>query len=228
MGKICKGIRRYPRTISRDKYLIVNENYKSINGEGPLQGYPTVILRLTGCNLRCVYCDTKYSYFEGKRIHFDEILKRISAFKIKNILITGGEPLCQPLIIDLCSILLKKNFIVSIETNGSFPLDEIPKDVLKIVDVKTPDSGSFDSFFEKNLKYLNRKDCLKFVLISEKDYRWAKNFIKKNNIKSQIFFSPVYKKLPMEKLVEWVLKDNLNVRISFQLHKYIWGERRGV
>ncbi len=228
MKKKFKGVDRYPLIVSKQSFLIVNEIYKSINGEGPLQGFPTVILRLTGCNLRCGYCDTKYSYYKGERISFKNALKKITSLKSKSVLITGGEPLCQNSIFEFMKILIEKNYLVSLETNGSYPLDEVPAKVLKIVDVKTPDSGSFGSFLEKNIKYLDKKDCLKFVLLSEKDYKWAKNFIKKNQIKCQIFFSPVHKKLPLKKLAEWVVKDNLNVKISFQLHKYIWGKRRGV
>lgn len=230
MKKIVKGLKRYPKPNQAETvFLLVNEIYKSINGEGPLQGYPVVILRLTGCNLRCEYCDTKFAYYEGKKVSFNRLLEKISSFKIKSVLITGGEPLCQSSVIDFCNLLLKKGYEVSLETNGSFPLGEIPKKIIKIVDVKTPDSGFENSFIEKNLLCLDKKDCLKFVLSSEKDYNWAKNFLRrKKNLKCQIIFSPVYKKLPLKKLAGWIIKDNLYVKISFQLHKVIWGERRGV
>jgi 7-carboxy-7-deazaguanine synthase len=230
MKKVLKGLNRYPKTKeANETFLLVNEIYKSINGEGPLQGYPVVIVRLMGCNLRCSYCDTKYAYYEGERISFNELLKKISSFKTKSVLLTGGEPLCQSSVIDFGGLLIKKGYEVSLETNGSYPLGEIPKKIVKIVDVKTPDSGFKDSFIERNLLYLDNKDCLKFVLSSEKDYKWAKDFLcKRKNIKCEIIFSPVYNKLPLKKLAEWIIKDNLYVKMSFQLHKAIWGERRGV
>lgn len=230
MKKVIKGLQRYPKNNANGKsFLLVNEIYKSINGEGPLQGYPVVIVRLMGCNLRCAYCDTKYAYYEGERISFNELFKKIRSFKTKYVLITGGEPLCQSSVVNFCNLLIKKGYEVSLETNGSYPLGEIPQKVLKIVDVKTPDSGFEDSFIEKNLIYLDRKDCLKFVLSSNKDYLWAKDFLKKHkNLKCEVIFSPVYNKLPLKKLANWIIKDNLYVKISFQLHKVIWGERRGV
>ncbi|MCX7830657.1 MAG: 7-carboxy-7-deazaguanine synthase QueE, partial [Acidobacteria bacterium] len=145
------------------------------------------------------------------------------------VLITGGEPLCQTAVIDFCKTLLERNFVVSIETNGTYPIDNIPKPAIKIVDVKTPGSG-FDKFFiHNNLKYLDKKDCLKFVISSEKDYNWAKDFLKKNkSVKSEIHFSPVFNKISLKSLAEWILKDNLDVKLACQLHKIVWGNRRGV
>lgn len=229
MKKRIQGIKRYPKLKEpKEKYLLINEIYKSINGEGPLQGYPVVILRLMGCNLRCHYCDTKYAYFEGEKVTFKNLLKKIDSFKVKNVLITGGEPLCQTSVAEFAKILIQKDFKVSLETNGTYPISDFPKEVVKIVDVKTPSSGYENYFFEKNLLSLDEKDCLKFVLSTKKDYIWAKEFLKKkSNIRCEVLFCPVYKKLTLRKLAEWILKDNLYVKVSFQLHKLLWGERRG-
>lgn len=230
MKKKVQGIKRYPKLQEpKENNLLLNEIFKSINGEGPFQGYPVVVLRLMGCNLRCHYCDTKYAYFEGEKVTFKNLLKKINSFKVKNILITGGEPLCQTSVVEFAKILIQKDFKVFLETNGTFPISDFPEEVVKIVDVKTPSSGYENYFLETNLSFLDEKDCLKFVLSSKKEYTWAKNFLKKNSkLKCEVFFCPVYKKLSLRELAEWILKDNLYVKVSFQLHKLLWGERRGV
>ncbi len=224
------GVKRYPKeTQETVSTLIVNEIYETINGEGPLQGLRTIIIRLMGCNLRCSYCDSRFAYNKGERMTFDEVLDKIKVFKSKRILVTGGEPLCQRGTIPFIKLLLEKNYDVSLETNGSFSLKEVPSKCLKVVDVKTPDSGFADSFQSDNLNRIKKKDCLKFVIGSREGYLFSKKFILKHldKIKGEIYFSPVYGKISYEEVVKWILEDNLDVRFSLQLHKIIWGDKRG-
>lgn len=231
MTKRVKGVKRYPLE-SQEKIdtLIVNELFLSINGEGPLQGFKTIILRLTGCNLRCFYCDTKYAFYQGDIKNFDDILKEIFSLKVKRVLITGGEPLAQRGTIPFIEILLKKGYEVSLETNGSYLLKDIPKGCVKVVDVKTPESGEEDSFLIENLRFLGRKDCLKFVIGSKEGFEFSKKFINryKEKIKAQIHFSPIYGKISYEEVARYLISSDLDAKISLQIHKVIWGEKRGV
>lgn len=229
--KRIKGLERYSQIEQKErKSFIVNEIYKSINGEGPLMGYPVVIIRLTGCNLRCRYCDSKFSYLEGRRVYLHSLMKKIKKYGINKVLITGGEPLAQAHSVFLLKKLIEEGYETSIETNGTYSIREVPDKTIKVVDVKTPDSGSQTPFYIDNLKYLGKKDCLKFVICSRNDYEWAKNFLKKykNYINCEVFFNPAYNRLKIDKLAQWILKDGLDVRLSLQFHKIIWGDKRGV
>jgi 7-carboxy-7-deazaguanine synthase len=208
------------------------EIFLSIQGESTYQGLPCIFIRFSGCNLRCSYCDTTYSFQSGKLFTVDEIIQYLKKEygSIKLVEITGGEPLLQREIISLIERLQSERYKVLIETNGSLNLQDIPDYVVKVVDVKCPGSGEVDSFRIDNLSYLNDKDELKFVLADHKDYLFAKEFITKHQIKTPIIhFSPVIVSLSPATLAEWILKDRLNVRLHLQLHKYIWNpDTRGV
>jgi 7-carboxy-7-deazaguanine synthase len=230
MNVELKGIDRYPQPRTQaDDFLLVNEIYAALDGEGPWQGRPVVIVRLMGCNLRCSYCDTQFAYFEGHKIALGSILEIVPNLGISKILVTGGEPLAQRGTLALLNKLIENKYEVSLETNGSYLLAGIPGAVVKIVDVKTPDSGASEFFLEENLEYLKSTDCLKFVICSKKDYEWSKEFLNKHkNIGCDIVFSPVWKELYPQELSGWILEDRLDVRFAVQLHKSLWGDSRGV
>jgi 7-carboxy-7-deazaguanine synthase len=225
-----KGIDRYPKAAAKtDESLLVNEIYAALDGEGPWQGFPVVIVRLMGCNLRCSYCDSQFAYFEGRKIAADSILEILPNLGIKKVLVTGGEPLAQSGTINLLKKLVEEGYEVSIETNGSYSLIGIPDSVVKIVDVKTPDSGESEFFLEENLGCLKKTDCLKFVICSRQDYDWSKEFLnRQKHIECDIVFSPVWKEISPQELSGWILEDRLAVRFAVQLHKALWGDSRGV
>lgn len=204
------------------------EIFSSIQGESSLAGIPMIFIRLTGCNLRCTYCDTKYAYTEGEEIPLEKILKKIRLFPFRFVEITGGEPLLQDEVYSLMDELVKE-YTVLLETNGSLSVERVNPNVKIIMDIKTPGSGMSDRNYLKNLELLKDIDEVKFVLTDRYDYEWAKNFIKNNSIKiKEVLFSPVFGLLNPEELARWIIKDSLNVRLNLQIHKYIFGNRRGV
>ena len=212
--------------------LVVNEIFYSIQGESIYSGVPCIFIRLTGCNLRCSYCDTTYAYYEGIELRIEEILSRVDNYKCSLIEITGGEPLLQgdtPLLIDR---LLEKKYEVLLETNGSIDISVVDSRCIKIVDIKCPSSGENDKNDLKNLKRLNQKDQIKFVIGSRKDYEFAKETTKSippGFPMKNILFSPLIEQMHTSQLAEWILEDHLRVRLQIQLHKIIWPEReRGV
>ncbi|MFA7057453.1 MAG: radical SAM protein [Candidatus Cloacimonadales bacterium] len=200
------------------------EIFCSIQGESSYTGYPCIFIRLAECNLRCNYCDTQYSYNSNYSLDFDEILDEIRKYHpIKLVEITGGEPLLQANLIGLIEQLLGHNYKVLLETNGSLPLDKIDKRVHKIIDVKTPASGSGNSFCQANLDIMSETDELKFVISDYDDYNWSKAFIFEHNILNRnILFSPVFDKIAPKILASWIVEDRLDVRFQLQAHKYIW------
>ena len=210
--------------------LLVNEIFYSIQGESSYAGQPCVFVRLTGCNLRCSYCDTRYAYDEGQNLTIDGIIDRIISYQCRLVEITGGEPLIQKETPDLIYELLEKDFEVLLETNGSMDISPIDTRCAKIVDVKCPSSGEVKKNYLDNLKKISERDEIKFVIGSEEDYRYAKKILflidKK---KKPPILSPVYNIMDPKRLVEWVLADHIDVRIQIQLHKIIWcSETRGV
>ncbi|MBK9293723.1 MAG: radical SAM protein [Oligoflexia bacterium] len=212
-------------------FLQVNELFFSIQGESSFSGWPTVFVRTKGCNIRCHYCDTKYSYYEGGPKSFEDILKDIGAYKTKHVCVTGGEPMAQKYIHEFLKLLCDKDYIVSLETNGFFDTSGVDKRVVKVIDVKTPGSGEEKSFNYKNLDALSANDQIKFVICNEKDYLWSKNFVLDHKLhnKCTVFFSPAFETMPPQTLSEKILKDFLPVRLQLQLHKYIWNpQQRGV
>lgn len=206
----------------------VCEIFASIQGESSLSGIPMVFIRLTGCNLRCTYCDTKYAYTEGQEMSIKKIISTVKNFRIKFVEITGGEPLLQSEVYELMDELVK-NYNVLIETNGSLSIEKVNSKIKVIMDIKTPGSGMSDKNYLENLNFLKKSDEVKFVLTDRNDYDWAKNFIKRNNINvREILFSPAFGILNPQDLARWILEDALPVRMNLQIHKYIFGEIRGV
>jgi 7-carboxy-7-deazaguanine synthase len=212
--------------------LRVNEIFYSIQGESSFSGYPCIFIRLTGCNLRCSYCDTRYAYNEGVVLSIDEILRKIALFPCPLVEVTGGEPLFQPNTPKLLRRLIRSGYKVLVETNGSMNIDGIDRRCIRIVDVKCPSSGESDKNDLGNLKRMTGKDELKFVIGCRSDYEFAKNLILSPEIMNlkikRPLFSPVPDKLKPKRLAAWILEDHLNVRLQVQLHKVIWGNSRGV
>lgn len=211
--------------------LKINEIFYSIQGESSYVGFPTVFVRTTGCNLRCTYCDTTYSYFEGEQKALEQIVEKIESFKTQYVCITGGEPLLQKEVHTLMKILCDKNFKVSLETSGSKSCKDVDSRVKIILDVKTPDSGAADSFDMKNLEFVNEKTEFKFVICSEKDFEWSEQFCRQHDLfeKFVVLYSPSYGKIDAKWLAENILEKNSSARLQLQLHKYIWlPETRGV
>jgi 7-carboxy-7-deazaguanine synthase len=224
------GADRYPAPASGRKTLLINELYASLQGEGPEVGYPTVLVRLTGCNLRCTYCDSAFSFYEGERTSIADLVRRVGAFGISRVLVTGGEPMAQAGTPALCRALIRAGHQVSIETNGAYDLSTLPTAVLKVVDVKTPGSREGDSFNAALLEQVDAKDVLKFVCKDRRDYNWTRDFLRRYDLPGppSVILSPIWGKLEPRELAEWILEDRLPVRLQVQLHKVLWGDRRGV
>ncbi len=211
----------------------IKEIFKSIQGESTYAGLPCTFVRLAGCNLRCTYCDTNYAYYNGKEISDDEIISKIEEYGVKFVEFTGGEPLLQEETPKLIKTLLDKGYEVLIETNGSICIGCLDKRLNLIMDYKSPKSGMSERMRVKNFEFLKETDQIKFVLMDESDYQWAKDIIVSNNLLDKynnILMSPAYGELSPKSLVTWVLNDNLPVRVQLQIHKYIWApdEREGV
>jgi 7-carboxy-7-deazaguanine synthase len=207
----------------------ITEIFKSIQGESSYAGLPCSFIRTTGCNLRCVWCDTEYAFYGGKSMTIQEVLAAIEPHACELVEITGGEPLLQDDVPALARELLNRKHHVLIETGGASDISVLPSEVIKIMDVKCPDSGMTDKMDWNNLDRLNPKDEIKFVINSRRDYDWAKDVLNKRKIqdKNLVLFSPVYRRLAPEQLAEWILEDRLPVRFQIQLHKVLWGESPG-
>ena len=208
--------------------LKVNEIFYSIQGESTYAGFPCIFIRLTGCNLRCTYCDTTYAYEKGDDIPIKNILTRVKQFDCNLIEVTGGEPLIQDETPDLIAALIKNGYTVLLETNGSRDISTIDTRCIRIVDIKCPSSGMEGKNYWKNLDYITLNDQLKFVIAHRQDYLYAKKVLDRPAIRRRkkilINFSPVFNKIDLKDIAEWILEDNLPVRLHIQLHKYIWGE----
>jgi 7-carboxy-7-deazaguanine synthase len=211
--------------------LKINEIFYSIQGETSYVGYPTVFVRTTGCNLRCSYCDTKYSYYEGEFQSQDSILKTIESHKTRFVCITGGEPLLQKNIIPFMTTLCDQNYTVSLETSGSKSIESVDPRVKTILDVKTPESGAPNSFLISNISFATSSTEFKFVICSEADLEWSENFCRQHNLfeKFMVLYSPSYGQVSELWLAEKILQKKSSARLQLQLHKYIWSaETRGV
>ncbi|MDP8220465.1 MAG: radical SAM protein [Candidatus Stygibacter frigidus] len=212
--------------------LKVCEIFLSIQGESSYAGLPCIFVRLSGCNLHCDWCDTRYHQEIQSEMSIPEIIEAIAEYKPVDLVeITGGEPLLQKDTPALLETLERTGYRVLLETNGTLPISELPPHVINIVDVKCPSSGHKDSFLRENIIYLDPgKDELKFVIADKEDYNFAREFIMYNNLWSyKILFSTVFERLEPKELVKWVIEDRLDVRIQLQLHKYIWEpQKRGV
>jgi 7-carboxy-7-deazaguanine synthase len=191
-------------------------------------GLPCTFIRLTYCNLRCSYCDTEYAFYDGKDIEIDTIIKKINKLKTKLVEVTGGEPLVQGGCINLLHKLIKNGNDVLIETGGALSIEQIPKEVIVILDIKCPSSNMSDKNLWTNIDYLKKEDQVKFVIGDRQDYEWTKKILKKYNLtnKCEILFSPVFKKIEPKIIVDWIIEDNLDVRFQLQIHKFIWEENK--
>ena len=211
--------------------LKINEIYYSIQGESSYSGLPCVFIRLTYCNLRCSYCDTEYAFYEGKDISIKQIIRKVNSYKCNLVEITGGEPLLQKNCIELINELEKNNKKVLIETGGSLPIKNISKNTHIILDLKCPSSNMESKNLWDNLDYIKKTDEIKFVIGNKTDYDWVKKTIKKHNLEKKclLLISPVHDKIDKEKIINWILKDNLKIRFQIQLHKEIWDkDKKGV
>ena len=203
---------------------MINEIYASIQGESSWAGLPCVFVRLTGCNLRCSYCDTEYAFYDGQRISIDEIVARVNSHQITLVEITGGEPLLQAGCVTLCEPLLAEGKTVLVETSGERPIDQLPEGTIRIMDLKCPSSGESDKNHWKNIDCLNKRDEVKFVVGDRADYDWARGIIAQYNLPARcsVLLSTVFGKLEPTDLAAWILDDRLDARMQLQMHKYIW------
>ena len=208
------------------KSLNIKEIFYSLQGEALEVGLPTVFIRLIGCPLRCVYCDSEYAFYGKNIMSFEDIFAEISKYKTKNICITGGEPLASKNVFGLIDALVDKDYHISIETSGSIDISPINPQTSIVMDIKTPDSGECDKNLLSNLDKLGNKDQLKFVIMSKNDFDWCVDFIEKHLITAHILFSPVATLNPTL-LADWILECGLNVRMQVQLHKILWGDKPG-
>ncbi|MDD4931934.1 MAG: radical SAM protein [Methylacidiphilaceae bacterium] len=217
---------------SQEPGVVVNEVFHSIQGESTFAGEPCVFLRLTGCDLRCRWCDTPYAFFEGRRTPLSQLLKEVERFGCGLVEVTGGEPLLQKHSRLLLRLLCDAGYTVLLETSGAHSIAEIDPRVHRIVDCKCPSSGESSRNLPGNLDLLGSRDEVKFVIGTELDYEWARDRVRQapwRRLVRAIHFSPVHGQLSLQTLAEWLLRDRLPVRLGFQLHKWIWDPgRRGV
>lgn len=209
--------------------LRITEIFYSLQGESNTVGFPTVFIRLTGCPLRCSYCDTAYAFSGGEKQSLSAIIEQVDQYKAKYITVTGGEPLAQPVCHQLITELLDKGYIVSLETSGAIDVSRVDKRAIKVMDLKTPSSAEMDKNLYQNIEYLSERDQLKFVIADNIDYDWSKSIIKQYDLvnRCEILFSPVMGKMNPTQLAENILRDNLPVRFQIQLHKYLWDDAQG-
>ena len=210
--------------------LRIFEIFHSLQGESSRVGLPTVFVRLTGCPLRCGYCDTAYAFQGGSTQTIEDILREVAQYQAQYVCVTGGEPLAQKSCPDLLKALCDAGYSVSLETSGAMDISPVDARVSVIMDIKTPGSGEESKNLWANIAHLKAKDEVKFVLADRADYDWAREILEKYQIvkKSPVLFSPVYKTLSPADLAKWVLEDRLPVRMQLQLHKILWGEKPGV
>ena len=209
--------------------LRITEIFYSLQGESNTVGIPTVFIRLTGCPLRCVYCDTAYAFSGGKKIEIEEIIVEVEQYATRYITVTGGEPLAQPACLELIKQLLDKGFIVSLETSGAIDVSGVDSRAVKVMDLKTPGSGELDKNIYQNIDYLSSKDQVKFVIGNNEDYDWSKATLTKYGLleRCEVLFSPVMGLQNPSELADKILQDRLPVRFQIQLHKLLWDNAQG-
>jgi 7-carboxy-7-deazaguanine synthase len=210
-------------------HLRITEIFYSLQGESRSVGWPTVFVRLTGCPLRCHYCDTEYAFQGGTWMELEQILATVAKFGARYVTVTGGEPLVQPACLELLGQLCDKGYEVSLETSGALDVSAVDPRVIKVMDLKTPGSGEEKRNYYSNLDYLSPQDQVKLVLCDRADYDWAKAVLVRHRLAEccEVLFSPSYEQLSPTDLAEWILEDRLPVRMQIQLHKYLWGEEPG-
>jgi 7-carboxy-7-deazaguanine synthase len=209
----------------------ITEIYASVQGETQYAGLPCTLVRTTGCDLRCTYCDSAFSFYGGRDMELDEIVAEVAKLGAPLVLLTGGEPMLQKELPALATQLLERGYRVMIETSGAHPLEALPTEVVRIVDVKTPGSGESHRMRWDALDGLRPRDAVKFVLTGEADYQWATEVIRTRQLadRTEVLLSPMHGRLAPETLVSWMLRDRLPARLNLQIHKYIWApDARGV
>jgi len=214
---------------TREGMLKVTEIFHSLQGEALQAGLPTVFIRLTGCPLRCVYCDSEYAFYGGKWMHIDDILAEVRRHETPHVCVTGGEPLAQKRCTELLTRLCDEGFEVSLETSGAIDISVADRRVSRVVDLKTPDSGEAGKNLWSNLAELGRHDQLKFVICSRADYEFARAQLGERGLDTicEVLFSPAWGQVEARELAEWILQDHLPVRLQLQLHKLLWGDVPG-
>lgn len=212
-----------------EQRLKITEIFHSLQGETTFSGLPTVFIRLTGCPLRCVWCDTEYSFGGGAWMNIDEIIEQVKTYQTPYVCVTGGEPLSQKRCQILLDQLIENDFTVSLETSGALPIDSVNDKVNIIMDLKPPASGEESKNDYGNIQYLSSKDQVKFVIKDRSDYLWSKQQLEKYKLSDicEVLFSPVADEMPVKDLAQWILDDKLKVRFQVQLHKIIWDNAQG-
>jgi len=209
--------------------LRINEIFHSLQGEADSVGFRTVFVRLTGCPLRCRYCDTEYAFHAGDWHDLDSILESVRQFDATHVCVTGGEPLAQPNCLVLLERLCDAGFKVSLETSGAMSIERVDPRVVRVLDVKTPGSGEVARNRVENFPLLTPRDQVKFVICSREDYDWSRAYLQEHALseRCQVLFSPSYTEVPAATLADWILADRLSVRFQLQLHKVLWGDVAG-
>lgn len=207
----------------------LTEIFLSIQGEADHVGWPTVFVRLTGCPLRCHYCDTQYAFHGGEWFSIDDVLSRVASFTVRHVCVTGGEPLAQKGCMTLLTQLCDAGYSVSLETSGAMDISKVDERVARVIDIKTPGSGEVARNRLENLDHLRAGDQLKFVICDRADFDWASRFVTERALqkRSAVLFSPSYGQVEPRDLAEWILKARLPVRFQVQLHKFLWGDAPG-
>ena len=209
--------------------LRVSEIFLSLQGEAATAGYPTVFVRLTGCPLRCHYCDTSYAFSGGSMMTLGEIVEQVIGFNVAHVCVTGGEPMAQKNTLSLLAQLCDRGFSVSLETSGALDISQIDERVQRVMDLKTPRSGEVARNHYENIKYLTQNDQVKIVICDRDDYEWARTINDRYQISDhcELLFSPSYGEMDAATLADWILEDRLPVRFQIQLHKILWGDEPG-
>ncbi|WP_323846846.1 7-carboxy-7-deazaguanine synthase QueE [Microbulbifer magnicolonia] len=211
--------------------LRISEIFYSLQGEARDSGLPTVFVRLTGCPLRCTYCDSEYAFYGGERMTLEQILQKVQSHPARYVCVTGGEPLAQPNCLPLLTALCDAGYAVSLETSGAMPVEQVDERVSRVVDLKTPASGEQHRNRMENIAALTERDQVKFVICDRGDYDWARFTLDQYRLPErvgEVLFSPSYEQLQPRQLAEWILEDGLPVRMQMQLHKLLWGDIPGV
>ena len=207
----------------------ITEIFFSIQGESKTVGYPTVFIRLTGCPMRCSYCDTAYAFHGGKKTEIEEIISEVRQYSAKHVTVTGGEPLAQPGCLQLLTELCDLNYEVSLETGGAIDISQVDARVYIVLDVKTPASLEEPNNKYTNFDFIKSSDAFKFVICDEKDYQWSKLLVEQQGLdkKCEVFFSPSAEQLNATDLADWIIRDQIPVRMQLQLHKILWNNEAG-
>jgi len=215
--------------MSSNERLKITEIFFSLQGEALTVGVPTTFVRLTGCPLRCQYCDTEYAFSGGDWMSFDDILQQVAANKTSYVTVTGGEPLAQKPCLDFLTLLCDAGYKVSLETSGALDVSAVDSRVVKVMDIKTPGSGEENRNRLQNIACINAQDQIKFVICDEADFTWSRNLVARHKLNDvcEVLFSPSYGQLEASELADWILRDALPVRMQMQLHKLLWGNQPG-